>query len=475
MIFPMEVETMARLVSTVALTSLWQGTMIFSGLALCLRLGPRTTATQRFALWAAAFVAMLALPLLPSVAANFAHSVAASGAVAASESRPWLELNARWSFAIAALWLLIALTRLVTLAMHAVVVHRIRREATPVLEQSCVRGVQPLVGRGCAVLCATTRVERPCVVGFFHPRILIPDWLLPKLTDAELRQVVLHECEHLRRCDDWTNLAQKLALALFPLNPGLAWAERRLCREREMACDEGVVRQTRAPRAYAACLASLAERGLDAKLLRRVEALSLGAWQRRPELAERVYSLLRGKQTLRPAGRLALAGVLGCGLCAATVGLARCPQLVGFVTPEARVSMAHVSAAHEANHATGRFVEARVTKPQAYRVATKKLVVPGMDESATTQVAQLDAPVQSSSVGDAVLQVVAQEPQHGGQQWVVLTMWRQADAAQVSDANLHTETERQNAALRALLTRFLEHQAREREAQARAEWLIFEL
>jgi beta-lactamase regulating signal transducer with metallopeptidase domain len=466
MIFPMEVETMARLVSTVALTSLWQDTMIFSGLALCLRLGPRTTATQRFALWAAAFVAMLALPLLPSVAANFAHSVAASGAVAASQSRPWLELNARWSFAIAALWLLIALTRLVTLAMHAVVVHRIRREATPVQDQSCVRGVQPLAGRGCAVLCATTRVERPCVVGFFHPRILIPDWLLPKLTDAELRQVVLHECEHLRRCDDWTNLAQKLALALFPLNPGLAWAERRLCREREMACDEGVVRQTRAPRAYAACLASLAERGLDAKLLRRVEALSLGAWQRRPELAERVYSLLRGKQTLRPAGRLALAGVLGCGLCAATVGLARCPQLVGFASPADPLSVAHVE-----SHATRVVAAASVTKPQTHRVVTKKLVAPGMDESAPMQVAQADVSPQSSPVGDAV----TQEPQHGGQQWVVLTMWRQADAAQVSDASLHTETERQNAALRALLTRFLEHQAKEREAQAHAEWLIFEL
>ncbi len=50
---------------------------------------------------------------------------------------------------------------------------------------------------------------------------------------------------------------------LFPLNPALAWMERRLCREREMACDEGVVRSTQAPRAYAACLASLAERRLE--------------------------------------------------------------------------------------------------------------------------------------------------------------------------------------------------------------------
>ena len=58
-----------------------------------------------------------------------------------------------------------------------------------------------------------------------------------------------------------------------------------------MACDDGVIRVTRAPRAYAACLASLAERGLQ----RRAEALSLGAWQRRPELVHRVHSILRAQ------------------------------------------------------------------------------------------------------------------------------------------------------------------------------------
>ena len=130
-------------------------------------------------------------------------------------------------------------------------------------------------------VCTTPNLDRPSVIGFFAPRILIPEWLLTRLTPGELRQIVLHETEHLRRGDDWTNLFQKLCLVLFPLDPALVWIERRLCAEREMACDDGVVRVTHAPRAYAACLASLAERGLR----RRAEALSLGAWQRRPELA----------------------------------------------------------------------------------------------------------------------------------------------------------------------------------------------
>jgi hypothetical protein len=165
------------------------------------------------------------------------------------------------------------------------------------------------------------------VIGFFKPRILIPDWLFARLTPGELQQIVLHEAEHLRRYDDWTNLFQKLCLVLFPLNPALVWIERRLCREREMACDDGVIEITRAPRAYAACLTSLAERGLE----RRAEALSLGAWQRRPELVHRVHSILRRKRTLGPFGTRALLGALGCSLLFGSIELARCPQLIAFV------------------------------------------------------------------------------------------------------------------------------------------------
>jgi len=139
--------------------------------------------------------------------------------------------------------------------------------------------------------------------------------------------VALHEAEHLRRRDDWTNLLQKISLVLFPLNPALAWMERRLCREREMACDEGVVRRTQAPRAYAACLTSLAERSLK----RRAQALSLGAFGRRPELVHRVHSILWRKRALHPLAARAWVGAVGCGLLFGAVALARCPQVVAFV------------------------------------------------------------------------------------------------------------------------------------------------
>jgi hypothetical protein len=93
-----------------------------------------------------------------------------------------------------------------------------------------------------------------------------------------------------------------------------------------------VVDRTQAPRAYAACLTSLAERRLQRRAEGRAEALTLAAWQRRPELVRRVHSILCGKQLLHPLAARVFVGVVGCGLLVASVQLARCPQVVAFVT-----------------------------------------------------------------------------------------------------------------------------------------------
>jgi beta-lactamase regulating signal transducer with metallopeptidase domain len=70
----------------------------------------------------------------------------------------------------------------------------------------------------------------------------------------------LHELAHLRRYDDWTNLAQKLVKALFFFHPAVWWIEKQVSLEREMACDDAVLAETASPRAYAECLAHLAEK-----------------------------------------------------------------------------------------------------------------------------------------------------------------------------------------------------------------------
>jgi len=335
----------ARAAAPAAVAALWQGAAVAVALALCMRFEPRVSAAHRFALWAAGFAVVVGLPLLPLVMHSlFGHSsgAGAGAPIAEAAAKPLLHLDIRWAFIIAATWLAASAIRAGDLALHALRVRRLWKAASPVeIEVGAASGVREVLAASSGArrieICTTRDLDCPSVIGFFAPRILIPEWLFSRLTPGELEQVVLHETEHLRRRDDWTNLLQKLSLVLFPLNPALAWMERRLCREREMACDEGVVRRTHAPRAYAACLTTLAERGLQQReLLRRAHALSLGAFTRRPELVHRVHSILRRKQALNPLAAAALVGVVGFGLVAGAVELSHSPQLVAFVAAPER-------------------------------------------------------------------------------------------------------------------------------------------
>ncbi len=322
----------AQQAALIVVSSAWQGVIIAIGQAALLWLAPRTPAEHRFRIWGAAFATVVGLPLIMLVSKFGAAAVSGVSATPVEvATRPLLSVDARWGLVISGIWVAAALYRAGELAVHSIRLRKLWREATPVeVDGGLKSGLTPVAAkwyRGAVEVCTTRALERPSVIGFLKPRILIPDWLFARLTAGELEQIVLHEAEHLRRNDDWTNLLQKICLVVFPLNPALVWIERRLCREREMACDDGVIKITRAPRAYATCLASLAERGLE----RRVEALSLGAWERRPELVDRVHSVLRRKKMMGPVGNFALLGALGCSLLFGSVELARCPQMIAFV------------------------------------------------------------------------------------------------------------------------------------------------
>ena len=347
--FPAVWSAISQPAAALALTAVWQGAAVALGLALCLRLAPRSPARHRFALWAAGFGVLVALQILPPLLRLIPiHIQAAAGsplpaAFDAAAPHAWLQLNPAWSLLIASLWLAASLYRAADLAVHSLRLRKLWRTATPVEidPASLPRSLGRISGRTLQI-CTTSDLERPSVIGFFAPRILIPDWLFSRLTPGELDQIVLHETEHLRRHDDWTNLLQKLCLVLFPLNPGLAWIERRLCREREMACDDGVIGITRAPRAYAACLTSLAERGLQ----RRAGALSLGAWHARPELVRRVHSILRHKHALSPVAARTILAAVGCVLLAGATALARCPRLIAFVPTHSPLAAQNSPAQH---------------------------------------------------------------------------------------------------------------------------------
>lgn len=439
----------ARVIAPVAVAALWQGAVVAIALALCLRIAPRVSAAHRFAAWAAGFVVVACLQFLSLI---FLISIArASGAVTAAPLganavRPLFQLDSRWGFVVAALWLAASGFRASELMVHSLRLRRLWKGAIPIEADGNLRSlISSVPGERLIEICTTLDLDRPSVIGFFAPRILIPKWLYSRLTPGELEQVVLHEAEHLRRRDDWTNLIQKLSLVFFPLNPALAWVERQLCREREMACDEGVVRRTQAPRAYAACLATLAERELQQReLLRRAQVLSLGAFERRPELVRRVHSILRRKRALHPLAAGALVGVVCCGLVLGSVELAKSPQLVAFVAaPEADAQVAAlapqsgpegVKAADAVFHPTQRIhlIETKATPSVSHdAMAHVGIRSPRTNDSSAgmTKVAMNDA---QAAPREILVNATAPKPAETAgqsQEFVVLTAWEEVQTS----------------------------------------------
>lgn len=82
-------------------------------------------------------------------------------------------------------------------------------------------------------------IDTSFVVGFFRPRIYVPEGM----EGQELKYVLLHEQTHIQRGDVLYRRLFYLALVLHWFNP-LVWAAFSLCmRDMEMACDEAVVRK----------------------------------------------------------------------------------------------------------------------------------------------------------------------------------------------------------------------------------------
>jgi len=428
-------QSFASEAGSTLITSIWQGTVIVCVLEIASRLMSRISAAHRFALWSVGFALSLALPLLPLIhfAGDSATVLAFSSGSAAASPQPLFQFDARWGLAIAALWFGASLIRAAALAVHSIRLRRLWKTAQPAQVGKSLSVALSHLRHGRIAICTTQMLDRPSVIGFFSPRILIPDWLLASLTPGELEQIVLHEAEHLRRRDDWTNLIQKLCLVVFPLNPALAWIERRLCREREMACDEGVIRITNTPRAYAACLAGLAERRLE----RRAEALSLGAWHRRSELVQRVHRILLQKRTMNRTAAGALLASLGSMLFLGSVEMSRLPQLVAFVpkhnmqamTPARQVQLDALlsrenAVANPQLLATYSAVPANVVLPEKPPAHTRRHTAPKPASdallSSTPAPASAEQVAKSDQSRDRVIQS-EQQPQ----QWIVVTTWRE--------------------------------------------------
>ena len=93
--------------------------------------------------------------------------------------------------------------------------------------------------------------------GFFKPLILLPVSLVTRLSAQQLEAILVHELFHIRRNDYLINIFMSGFRSIFYFNPFAHFFYKAITRERELACDDGVLEREYPPALYAEALFSL--------------------------------------------------------------------------------------------------------------------------------------------------------------------------------------------------------------------------
>ncbi|MFC8684727.1 M56 family metallopeptidase [Brevibacillus porteri] len=81
------------------------------------------------------------------------------------------------------------------------------------------------------------QMTSPALMGIWRPQIWLPENLLDKLNEHELRHIFLHELAHWKRRDIPVNSIMSVLLILNWFNPLLWYAASRMRQDQEIACD----------------------------------------------------------------------------------------------------------------------------------------------------------------------------------------------------------------------------------------------
>ncbi|MGA2099326.1 MAG: M56 family metallopeptidase, partial [Candidatus Acidiferrum sp.] len=258
-----------------------------------------------------------------------AASAISSTATAAVKLSPIRIRSGRVLRALEMVWALLSLAMLARLGFGYQELRRLKSGAKPAPEemQLWLRGLCARNGVHRQVrLLVSTHIPAPISLGFLTPAVLIPQELLDALSDSELEHIVLHELSHLKRRDDWTNLAQKVIEAVLPIQPAIYWIGRRMVLEREMACDDWVIAATGTARRYASSLVKVAElsRWEDAGIL------AAGAGGNRSQLLRRVHHALDRTRNSTPKLAIGPLGAAVATILALLYVSARTPQMIAL-------------------------------------------------------------------------------------------------------------------------------------------------
>lgn len=151
----------------------------------------------------------------------------------------------------------------------------------------------------------------PGVFGVFRPVLVLPEGVVDRLTQAQLKAVIAHELCHVRHRDNLAATIHMFVETVFWFHPQVWWIGRRMVAERERACDEEVVQLGNEPRDYAEGILNVSKLYVESPLV-CVSGVT-GA-----DLKKRIQAILAGRVagdlSFAKKAALAVAGVAAVAL-----------------------------------------------------------------------------------------------------------------------------------------------------------------
>ncbi|NRB50135.1 MAG: M56 family metallopeptidase [Saprospiraceae bacterium] len=269
------------------LHSLWQGSLIYLLLQVCLRLlRKRSSSHLRYLLLSGALLSLFSWVALTfyqktmEVFGSHPMPLPTSGLepISSFETVLTLEGGSGWwsdlwwraelfmqmyADQLAYFWLVGVLFFSLRWIGGFYFTYRLRRVGTLAVPEAWEKQVQQLsiqLGvRKPVKIMASMKVQVPLVVGHLKPIILLPFGMLANLSPAQLEAILLHELAHVRRHDFLINLMLSILEILLFYHPVFWLLSNRILEERELCCDDIAVANCGNPRLYARTLLLMEE------------------------------------------------------------------------------------------------------------------------------------------------------------------------------------------------------------------------
>ena len=154
-----------------------------------------------------------------------------------------------------------------------------------------------LVGIRIPEVRVTTVDVCPMVVGFWNPKLVLSMQFLSHESSMGMLGILVHECEHIRRRDNFWNLLCRFGIVVYWWNPFLRRLVQEMDRMCECACDDRAIEATGTLREYAIALVEIARNQTGEQLGLMCQSLLGG----RPDLPSRIERLRDPSRTGIPS------------------------------------------------------------------------------------------------------------------------------------------------------------------------------